>query len=464
MASRIAVRQDDNETGMELTDLVYVFGTVCLALLTLLACLRWEPMMLLVLASAGIETYLDIEVGLKLGNLLVRMVDGLALVAFIAAILRLFVLARLDVNRRWWLAACLCLGLAGLYGSANFGLITMLSFYRPHFYISAIALYIMTFDFSAQDTRRALNIWVGFAVVIMLYTVLAKLDPSLIPETVHANSLHNTYSSQRVITAGAALVMCQAALICIGLWASASAGLLTRFLAVMLPIAMFVQYHRTTWLAFIVGALAIAQMNRRYLLRLIPIGATVVGLVVIIWLTGLASDQDMLTQAVATAISEPLDGQRSTAVWRIQGWQILVREAIADGPFRILVGAGFGVGYDRLMGSQHIYFSPHNLYVEIFLNAGVIGLLALLAFFAILLRQTVTLQRFSPADGNPYPALAAALLASILVYGIGYSLGYEQGLLLGLLAASLASQVSAMQQPAETAEGSTSMQEGRGLS
>lgn len=434
---------------MELTDFAIIFGTVGLALFAVVITLRWEPMMVLVLASAMVETYFGLDVGIDVDNLTLRLTDAIAVMALAATLLRFFAIRHIDAPVRWWLLVSICWGVAALYGSTIYGLATALSFYRQHFYLSAIALYLMTFHLSAADIWRAAVIWVGAATIIMIYSLLAKIDPTLISDFVLEAgnfSIYNAYAAERVIVAGAAMVMCQAALICLGGWVSMKGALFMRLLTVALIIMMFLQYHRTTWLAFIAGALAMAQTNLRYFARLAPIGALVICIVAILWLTGLAAGQDFLTPAVTQAISEPLDARQSTAIWRIEGWRILVGEAIAQGPFRILFGAGFGVGYERQIGNASIIFSPHNMYVEIFLNAGLIGLLPMLAFFASLLRRSFALQRAGmPVDGLD-PSVAVALIVSILVYCISYSLGHDQAVLIGLLTAALASQAPVPQQ------------------
>ncbi len=434
---------------MELTDFAIIFGTVGLALFAVIITLRWEPMMVLVLASAMVETYFGLDVGIEVDNLMLRLTDAIAVMAVAAALLRFFAIRQIDVSVRWWLLVSICWGVAALYGSTIYGLATALNFYRQHFYLSAIALYLMTFHLSAADIRRAAIIWVGAATIIMVYSLLARIDPTLVSEFVLETSnfgIYNAYASERVIVAGAAMVMCQAALICLGGWAAMKGALFMRLLTIALIIMMFLQYHRTTWLAFIAGAIAMAQTNLRYFARLAPVGALVVCIVAILWLTGLAAGQDFLTPAVTQAISEPLDARQSTAIWRIEGWRILVGEAIAQGPFRILFGGGFGVGYERQIGNASIIFSPHNMYVEIFLNSGLIGLLPMLAFFASLLRRSFALQRAGASTDGLDPSVAVALIVSILVYCVSYSLGHDQAVLIGLLTAALASQASVPQQ------------------
>ncbi len=433
---------------MELVDLASIFGAVAFAVLAVVICLRWEPMMVLVFAGAILDLYLGLDIKLEVETVVLRVSDGIAVMAAGAAILRLFVMRSIDVPMRWWLATCICWGVAAVYGAMLYGFITSLSFYRQHFYLSAVAFYFMTFHLSVEEVRRLMVMWIGAATVIMMYSVVASINPALVVEFVADAGNLRAYAVERMIVASAAMVMCQAALICLGDWAEERAALFVRVLAIMLIVAMFLQFHRTTWLAFIASGLAMALIGRRNFARLAPVSALVVSVLVILWLAGLAVGQDFLTAAVSQAISEPLDERQSTAIWRIEGWRILVGEAIGQGPFRILFGGGFGVGYERQIGNANIIYSPHNMYVEIFLNAGLIGLLPMLAFFASLLQRALMQRRALLQSGSLDPSIATALVVSIIVYCVSYSLGYDQGVLLGFLAAALSFRPAIPQQEA----------------
>ncbi len=422
---------------MELVDLVSIFGAVAFAVLAVVICLRWEPMMVLVFAGAILDMYLGLDVKLEVETVALRVSDGIAVMAAGAAILRLFVMRSIDIPMRWWLATCICWGVAAVYGAMLYGFITALSFYRQHFYLCAVAFYFMTFHLSVEEVRRLMVIWIAAATVIMIYSVIASINPALVGEFVADTGNLRAYALERVIVAGAAMVMCQAALICLGDWTGEKNAIFVRVLAIMLIVAMFLQYHRTTWLAFIASGLAMALISRRNFARLAPVLALVASVLIILWLAGLAVGQDFLTTAVTQAISEPLDERQSTAIWRIEGWRILVGEAIGQGPFRTLFGGGFGVGYERQMGNASIIYSPHNMYVEIFLNAGLIGLLPMLAFFGSLLQRALKRRRSLAQSDGLDPSIAIALIVSIIVYCISYSLGYDQAVLLGLLATTL---------------------------
>lgn len=427
---------------MEMMDFVAVVGAALFVLLTIVSFLRWELLALLVLASVISESYFGLDLKLDLDWVTLHPVDALAVVAGVAAVIRLFALNRVEAPLRWWLAVSALWVFALALGASRYGTMTALSFYRQHFYLSAIALYMMTFEFSTADLRRAMAIWIGAAVVIMVFCLLAKIDPALVNENLFLGYMPQAFVAERVVGAGAAMVMAEAALIGLVGWANMKGGLGMRILTICLIISVFLQYHRSTWLAAIIGAVVMARSNPRYFTRLAPVFLLVLSCVAILWLWGVASGQDFMTAAVTGAISEPLDASQSTALWRIEGWRILVGRAIAEGPFRILFGGGFGIGYERRLNGADILFSPHNMYVEIFLNAGLLGLLPMIAFFLTLLRRAAVRQKAGSEQDGLDPAVATALIAGILVYCCAYSLGYDQGILIGILAAVLGSRLA----------------------
>lgn len=430
---------------MEVMDLVAVAGAVLFFLLLVVSFLHWGLLVFLVLVSSVAQVHIGLNLGIKLDEMQVTLypVDALAVVAGAAAVIRLFIDNRLDSPLRWWIAVCACWFFALAYGASRYGAFTALSFYRQHFYLCAIALYLMTFQFSAADLRRVMAMWIGAAAVVMVFCLLAKIDPYFVNEELLLGYTRQAFVAERVVGASAALVMTQAALIGLGGWAGMRGGVGLRILTICLIIAVLLQYHRSTWLAGIAGSIAMVKVHSHYLGRLAPVFLMVLGCVAVLWLWGVASGEDFMTAAVTGAFSEPLDARQSTALWRIESWRILLGRAIGEGAFRILVGGGFGVGYERLMGGEDVLFSPHNMFVEIFLNAGLVGLLPMIAFFVVLLRQVMVHQQVigTEPDGLD-PAVAAALTTAILVYCTAYSLNYDQGILLGVMASALGSRAA----------------------
>lgn len=424
-----------------LTDLIAICGGILLALLAIAACLRWEPLVILTLIAVAAGPFFGTELGLKAGFTTIYPEDVLTATAMAAAVIRLVRFRPNDAAFLWWLVTCAAFAAAVIYGASRFGPITSLIFFRKFLYVLAIATYLMTFPFDRAAIMRAASFWMASAVGVMIFGLLALLFPSIVPEGLQATPWEPSFVQLRVMPADAALTMGQAALIGMGIWAGGSSFPLVRVLALALMGMTVLQFHRSVWLATFAGVLAISGTALRRLRSLLPAFGLFLICGVAVFLLGSALGHDIFSTAVSQAIIEPLDEERSTAVWRIVGWRILVGEALAEGPLRILIGGGFGVGYERLIGWSEITYSPHNLFVEVFLNTGLMGLLPFLLFFAVLIRSCI--RRTSPHLTDAEHSTASALLVSILVYCISYSLSMDQGILIGVLAAALRPDVRA---------------------
>jgi len=429
------------------TDLIALVGGILLATLAIAAFVRWEPLVILTLLAVAAGSFFGAELGIKAGITTIYPEDLLAAIALAAAALRLVRFRPNDSAFLWWLITSIALALAVVYGASRFGPVTSLIFVRKILYVVVVAIYLMTFRFDRASIMRAATLWMVSAVAVMAFGLLALLFPSIIPEGLQATPWEPSYVQFRVMTANAALTMGQAALIGIGLWAEGNPRPLPRILGLALMGMTVLQFHRSVWLATVAGILAISGTALRRLRSLLPAFALFLVCAVAGVLFARAMGHDLFSSALSQAIIEPLDQQRSTAAWRIVGWRILLGEAIAEGPLRVLIGGGFGVGYERFIGWSEIEYSPHNLYVEIFLNAGLMGLLPFLLFFAVLLRNCM--RRTSPYLTNAEHSTASALLVSILVYCVSYSLSMDQGILIGILAAALRPDARAfLRQPA----------------
>jgi O-antigen ligase len=426
--------------GMAVTDLLAILLGLGFALLTIAACLRWDVMAVAVLLSAITTIYFGFDIGVKLEILTLYPIDGCALIAATAAVLRLSAGGARDRLLFWWLATLAAWSFALLIGFSSYGVVTALIFFRKFFYLAALVLYMMSFRFGPADIRKLSAMWLVAACAIMVFCLLAKIDPSLVTTDLQPHLRQLQFSAERVVPSDAALVMVEAALIGLG----ASAGLRSLGLSHMLTVGLIgtvlLQYHRSTWLALFIGGLVMLRADIRRAATLAPVAILVCAALGIFWLVSIAVGQDFVTDSMVQAFSEPLDEERSSTIWRLEGWRILVGNAISEGPLRILFGGGFGVGFERRIGWANIEYSPHNLYVEIFLNAGLLGLIPFLIFFTLLLRRYISMR--AATQGGVDHAVAASLLACILVYGLSYSVNFDQALMIGGLAAALQSSVA----------------------
>ena len=96
---------------------------------------------------------------------------------------------------------------------------------------------------------------------------------------------------------------------------------------------------------------------------------------------------------------------------RVNGWQDLIHRSVEAGPSRVLFGAEFGAGFGRFEGpGRYVEFSPHNLYLTIFLRLGLIGLAATIALMATAITATMRRRSF----------IGLAVLIILIIYGWTY--------------------------------------------
>lgn len=402
---------------------------------------RW-PFIAAFAAFAVVEQHFGVDAGLRLPGYTVSPMDLLSVAGLAAAALRTMDRRGLRAADAPWVLLALVLLLAFVRGAQAFGFQPAASFYRRFFYLSAAIVYMLSFAWDGPALDRFVRGWVGVAVLLAGVVLLGWIEPRLVPGLA-AREFSDVlaFDRERVLPASSALLLAQAGLI--GLAARWRHGLPGRpqLLAFGLLAVMALLFHRSVWLAAWSGAVTLLALRPGLAARLVPPLATGGLLLAALWMLRLGWGGAALPQALQSAVSEPF-GEASSLGWRIDGWSILLLQALADGLVTIVFGAGFGAGYERRIGAALIDVSPHNFYLETFLNAGLLGLgLWLLALLRVALRlyrgtAAAPAGAATPTGLRLEPAAALALLVTLAVYGIPYTQTAEQGLLVGALAAA----------------------------
>ena len=158
-------------------------------------------------------------------------------------------------------------------------------------------------------------------------------------------------------------------------------------------------------------------------------GGLAVALLVLAGPSGLTSD---LSTAVETSTT-----QEGTFSWRLEGWQILIKDQFASPIRNILLGNPSGTGSSRMIGDTLVTVAPHSMYVSLFQEVGIIGLAIMFWLLVSMFRRNVVNVRSQFTFTATSGLLVTTMLAAQVTYFISYSAGLIAGLVVGL-AASLA--------------------------
>ncbi len=411
-----------------MTEILILAGAVAFCLICAAACLRWEAIAIPVLISAVVEVHLGLNLGWQLDFTSIYPIDLIVLAAALAATIRQITGVERGMASLIWLLTLACWALALARGMATFGPVDALIGFRKFLYVGVLGLYVLSFPIGSRDILRFFVMWAVAAGLLSLYAALVMIDSSFslrIEEQFISNYI---FANERALPAVGALFIAQSALVGLSL-SLRDQHLPWRILAVALLPLVVVLYHRTVWVAVLAGIFVLLIADPRRGMRMLPM-LMLIGIVSIFSLLLMSSfGLDLVARSLRDAVLEPLDYSASSIGWRVEGWQVLVSRAIGEGPLRILFGAGFGVDYVRRIGWSTVAHSPHNLYVEIFLTAGLLGLMPFLWFFGH------TLYRAFIDTDYTLRTTRIVLLSSLMIFGLSYNFNYEQGLLLGMLGA-----------------------------
>jgi hypothetical protein len=196
---------------------------------------------------------------------------------------------------------------------------------------------------------------------------------------------------------------------------------LLRWLPVLFFAAVVILQQRSVWVCALVVILLIlfreVRIRRRLWRSLAVVG--VVSLVLGLTLWGKWLAQDIKTSSQSTVTWE----------WRVMGWQALLDQRHFNEPLNYIWGQPLGTGYYRELWQPgySVEVSPHNYYLQVMLDLGVLGLIMLLTLYFVLLK---TLGRYARNQGPQ--RLVWMLLVSQLVFFIPYAPNFAQGIVLGL--------------------------------
>lgn len=151
--------------------------------------------------------------------------------------------------------------------------------------------------------------------------------------------------------------------------------------------------HRSVWTAFAFAAFAIVVSRAAPRQIRLRVAAVAVGAITgLLMFLAFESGGESVLRSLYESIIEPSEAQ-STFNWRVMGWEELLRVAGPTDAEQWVVGQPFGGGYARFVNPwSRVEVSPHNLYVELLLRTGFVGVACVLW---VLLKLVITPSRHS---------------------------------------------------------------------
>jgi O-antigen ligase len=387
------------------------------------------PVIVGVLLVTVLKGQFGLDLSMELFSRTIEPEDILFTLAFVTALGRM-ILGRVPPGGALILACVAVFFLAFLRGVTLYGLHEGVLFYRSFYYLSAGLVYGLSFHWFPQRLDLFAKVWIATAMSLILYALAAWIWPSVFQITEDLLTVRD-YGQVRVLTSAGALLIADAALIGgIAALRLQSAPFL-RFMALVAISTAAMLAHRSVWasvVAAVMGTILLFPRDSGRLGRAAVVTAMIFGVLYVV-LQGMF--QYNVENVFVDAVSEPFE-ENSTLNWRITGWRFLWNRIEEDGMGALIWGQGFGTGYERTVGKSEVAYSPHNVYLEIIINAGLVGLAFWLAVHAWI---GWALWRRPPQGGDIFDnRVAVALLIAMLVFGLPYAPSIDQGILLGVLA------------------------------
>lgn len=399
------------------TLLLLILATLSLILWIFLFKKPFVPI-LMILTTFLLYVILDQEsISLEIANYNVNLLDILSIFILSLATIRLFFIKTIQ-KRHLILISLLgiLLFLSWFRGTIQFDIETSTNALRSYLYFYAVLLYTVTLTFSNNLFQKLKFMLIITGVVLILLAIIRWI-------MVSAGLISSIYWAApngeltRVLSAPGTFMILQ--LLFVVIYTNRSRNFLPFVIiaAAILILMIIILQQRTVWVALLVSILLalIIRSRVRGIVFLAFLFVIVLGFFFVAWNN--VSIEDLT--------GTPLDLRNLN--WRIQGWQTLIDPSRYQSLIDYIIGQPFGTGYARYI-LESIYetrVSPHNFYLQTFLNIGGVGLLVLLSIYGTIMRSLwkTRIDRVSQ--------LFLILLGSQLVFYMTYAPNFEQGIILG---------------------------------
>lgn len=307
---------------------------------------------------------------------------------------------------------------------------------RPTFYFWATTFFISTFRIDFDEATRILRMFSWVGVLVLLIVAYRWVSDALGVGAIRYDQI-GAGKPLRVLTAGQAYFLAAMTLFLAYIFAMRDKLEARRWPWMVLPfgLAVLLLQHRSVWIATLVGlgVIYIGEPQLRARFRQYTLISFLGGSVLLVPFLA-AGVLDPVVDALSESVQEALQTRNSTLTWRLQSTRELFMQWLNGGPKVHLIGKPFGSGYERYLEDLgHVTdYSPHNLYIQMLLRVGLIGIAGLMVAY-IVTALNMWKRRFEDVGDNPVSATPwAAVLVSSLVFFYPYGAHFVQGLFLGL--------------------------------
>jgi len=376
---------------------------------------------MLILALFSIDNLLPTGLPLtQIGKFSINPLDVLSVLMVLTAFIRL-ILSKSKPGRNYIFPMLILGGLLAVSlvrGIRQFGLETAINNFRNYLFFFSSALITITLRYEEKSLRKfiywwGIIAWALFSLALWRWAMVA-LGFSQNPDWIAPGGMMT-----RVLSATQAFYILQTVVLSWVFRQQKGILPLQRLMPYAIIPAIILLQQRTVWVIFLFILLCIfllvRQMRPAFLFTLLAVGLLGTIFILVLW------ENPMLDSLAGSAMN--LENFK----WRIAGWIELLSPDRFQNGLDYVIGQPFGTGYERyLFGSSYaVFYTPHNFYVQTFLNIGGLGLFTLLLIYFGTLKSLLIYRQ------DRLKLAFVLILISQMLFFMTYAPSYEQGIMLG---------------------------------
>ena len=357
---------------------------------------------------------------IRIGRFNINPLDILSVLMIISAIMRMILVKtrHLPLLKFLVLALGIMLMVSWGRGTTLFGLESATNYFRTTLFFFSSVFFLTTFQYKENIVHRMIYWW-GIVAWLLIGLAFWRWGQVILGISKNPDWMTSSGMMVRVLNASQTFVILQSVIFAWVFRGQENSLPLQRLMPYIAIPAIILLQHRTIWVVFLFLLICIFFMMKRT--RPIILFMTLVAML-LGGFTVLALWEKPLLNSLTNSVIN-LDNFK----WRVAGWMELISPAQYSHVIDYFIGQPLGTGYERYLfgSSTAIGYSPHNFYVQTFLNIGVIGLILFLLIYL------GTLKSLLEKRHDKHKTAFALILISQLLFFMTYAPNFEQGILLG---------------------------------